>query len=251
LAHALVWAALLAGVLKTVPLARGAFDQLQMKLPWLTEAVLAWPIAALDLGPLAVGVFILAVLADIALLAWLDRPGGRKILRELWSGQVVVVPVVLLALTTMAMVLPFAKLADAMARGGFARNSVAQKEIDRLQGTWALVRAERDGKEVPAGQSDIRTLTVRQNQFTIEGLGEPLAGTFNVQPSRRPMGIDLFHTAGPQQGEEQQGIYRLAGDRLTICLAPVLAAGDDLPNDFATAGTKWVLYVFERARGSK
>jgi hypothetical protein len=63
------------------------------------------------------------------------------------------------------------------------------------------------------------------------------------------MWIGFFHTTGPQQGQLQQGIYRLEGDWITICLAPALAAGDDLPNDFATAGTKWVLYIFERTRG--
>jgi uncharacterized protein (TIGR03067 family) len=158
------------------------------------------------------------------------------------------VPVVLLFLATQAALLPFVKLAEGLTRATHDRTGVVQKEIDRLRGDWAVVRTERDGNDVPADRGDLRTLSVRENHFTWDGPGGQAMGTFNLLPFRRPMEITFVHTNGPRQGEYQQGVYRLDGDRLTLCLAPTLATGDELPNDFTTAGTKRTLYVFERVK---
>ena len=55
-------------------------------------------------------------------------------------------------------------------------------------------------------------------RFRISAGGETLyAGTYAVDPTARPARIDLHNDEGRAKGQDWEGIYRLEGDRLTIC----------------------------------
>jgi uncharacterized protein (TIGR03067 family) len=67
-----------------------------------------------------------------------------------------------------------------------------------------------------------------------------MGGTFSLDTTKTPGGIEMS-----MEGKSLFGIYRLAGDELTICVG----AGDDRPTDFATrAGAKALLLVLKRER---
>jgi uncharacterized protein (TIGR03067 family) len=245
LIHVAVWGAF-AGWLHWAVQFRQAFEQMQMRLPWVTELTLNWSLWLTDLLPLTLAAGAALLVADVYLLIRLGRP-EQHALRELWSGMMIVPPVLMIVVASAATVLPFMKLTTALTNGMAQRDVAIAKETNLLQGTWRVVRMERDGKDVPAADRDHTQLTLRTNLFRWEGPdGE--AGSFYPIPHRRPMMLDLVHTSGLRQGQLQQAIYKLEGDRLTLCVAPVGATGDELPADFATAGTKLVLYVLEKVK---
>jgi len=246
LVHTAVWGAFVGWLRWAAPQFQQAFERMQMRLPWATEVLLQLSFWITDLFPLALAVGAVLLVVDVYLLIRLGRP-ERYALRELWSGLVIVPPVVMIVAASAATVLPFRTLTTAFSHDMAQRDAAIANETNRLPGTWRIVRMERGGKEVPAADRDHTQLTIRTNQFRWDG-DDSEAGIFHPIPHRRPVMVDLFHTAGPQQGKMQQAIYKLDGDRLTLCIAPFGATGDELPADFATAGTKLMLYVLEKVK---
>ena len=246
LVHVAVWGAFAGWLHWAGSQFQQAFDRMQMRLPWATEIALKSYFWLTDLQPLVLAAAAVLLAADVYLLIRLGR-SEHSVVREVWSGLVIVPPVMMIVAASAATVLPFLTLTTAFSNDMAQRDAAVAKETTLLQGTWRVVRMERDGKEVPVADRDHTQLTIRTNQFRWDG-DDGEAGTFHPIPHRRPVMVDLFHTAGPQQGKMQQAIYKLDADRLTICIAPFGATGDELPADFATAGAKLVLYVLEKAK---
>ena len=66
-----------------------------------------------------------------------------------------------------------------------------------------------------------------------------------LDPTRDPQNIDVIPDGGPNRGERVLGIYKLDGERLTICMA---IAGQPRPTVFkAEKGSGWTLQTFERS----
>ena len=117
-------------------------------------------------------------------------------------------------------------------------------DIDRLQGTWAMVAFEADGRPAPAATFAGSHITVKKNTFTSASVGASYEGTFQLDEASRPKTITLLFTAGPQKGTRHPGIYTLDGDRWTLCLA---TSGTRRPARFATkTGTGLVFETLER-----
>lgn len=121
----------------------------------------------------------------------------------------------------------------------------AEAESKKLQGAWVLVSTESDGKTV-ASESlkgrDVRM--VFEDDRVIAKMGEKSVslGTFKLDPTRTPRWYDRIST----DGTPRHGIYRLEGDRLTICLAGL---GKDRPTDFGTKqGDGLSLLVYQREK---
>ena len=113
---------------------------------------------------------------------------------------------------------------------------------ERLQGTWVGVTGERDAKQLPAKEIEDLAFVIRGDRINV--LGKTL--TFRLDPSRSPKGMYLTPRDGPKQGETAPAIYRLEGDRLTICLDD--AGGKNRPAEFATRpGSGLLLFVLRRA----
>jgi uncharacterized protein (TIGR03067 family) len=75
--------------------------------------------------------------------------------------------------------------------------------------------------------------------------GKSFAGTrIELDPSRDPKAIDVIPDGGKDRGERVLGIYKLEGDRLTICMA---APGKPRPKEFkADKGSGCTLRTFVR-----
>src|SRR5262249_44818225 len=92
----------------------------------------------------------------------------------------------------------------------------AKTDRDKLQGTWAVVSAERDGKADDALKG--HDLTFAGDAFTIKLKDKVLyKGTFKLDPDKKAAAIDFTHTEGEAKGKTWLGIYRLDGDKLIIC----------------------------------
>ena len=122
-----------------------------------------------------------------------------------------------------------------------------QKELAKLQGTWAVVSVERDGKPLKPDEIKNAKLVINGANYTLTLGEETIQGTYKLQPAKNPKAIDANRTKGPDQGKTVQGIYQLDGDTLKMCYhAP---GKDSRPTAFATkADSGHALYVFKKAK---
>jgi RNA polymerase sigma-70 factor (ECF subfamily) len=127
----------------------------------------------------------------------------------------------------------------------------ATKELERLQGTWVAVSAERQGKEVPeekVKEAKI-TLVISMDKFTLKtarGTGE-LKGTLKIDPTRQPKTMD-WSALRPEDKNavNAKGIYQLDGDTLRFCYG-----GQDRPSKFKTKADRDLdqrMHVFRREK---
>jgi uncharacterized protein (TIGR03067 family) len=123
-----------------------------------------------------------------------------------------------------------------------------KKAGETLQGTWAVVSAERNGKSA----DDVRGHQLRfaGNKFTIKAKDGKLVyeGTYQVDASKKPMTIDFQHTGATLKGKTWKGIFVVEGDALKTCdNAP--NPDKERPADFnAKAGSGYITIVFRRAK---
>ena len=121
-------------------------------------------------------------------------------------------------------------------------------DLDKLQGTWNVKSLEADGKKMPAVAFNGAHLVIRKNTFTSVGMGATYEGALEMDPGQHPKTFDLLFTAGPEKGNRNLGIYKLDGDRWTICLA---TRGTQRPASFATKpNTGFMLEILERSSGA-
>ena len=70
----------------------------------------------------------------------------------------------------------------------------------------------------------------------------------SVDPTKNPRTIDNLHESGTHKGKKQLGIYKLEGDKWTVCMTQPGVADSDRPKGFATKDTSNVVFVFERVK---
>jgi uncharacterized protein (TIGR03067 family) len=116
------------------------------------------------------------------------------------------------------------------------------KEQEKLQGAWAIVSSEVDGKKLPV--EGVRRV-VKGNAYTLLHNGaEAAKGTFQLDPAKSPRAIDV--TPAGAEGKPMLGIYKWDGDTQTTCLAP---PGKDRPSAFASPeGSGHLLTVWKREK---
>jgi uncharacterized protein (TIGR03067 family) len=103
-------------------------------------------------------------------------------------------------------------------------------DLDRLQGTWNVTTLEMGGSEMPVPGD--ACIVVAGSRFQSLGMGAVYEGTVELSPRKKPKHIDLFFTAGPENGNRSLGIYELDGDDWKLCLT---VTGSTRPTKFATA----------------
>jgi uncharacterized protein (TIGR03067 family) len=126
------------------------------------------------------------------------------------------------------------------------KDELAKKELEKLQGTWEWVEAERRGKRVkfdnttkPAGYGD---MVVKGDTATVG----KVAAKIKLDPSFAPKLIDLDYT---EQKFVLETIYKLEGDTLTICYALGTDRVKNRPSEFKTdENSVFEVRVYKRAK---
>jgi uncharacterized protein (TIGR03067 family) len=121
-------------------------------------------------------------------------------------------------------------------------------DLDKLQGTWNVTSLETDGQKLPATAFNEARIVIEGDKFTSLGMGAEYKGSVKLDPASKPKAFDLLFTAGHAKGHRNLGIYKLAGDKWTICLA---TRGNKRPGKFATApATGFALETLERGEAT-
>lgn len=124
-----------------------------------------------------------------------------------------------------------------------------QKDQDRIQGTWKVVKLEYEGKvNTKLFRED--TWIFNGNQITLLGNGkEYYKMNFKLDPAKLPKTIDMTVTDGvSDRGKTQFGIYRIGEHTLTISQG----RSAERPKSFSGAGKadKPGLLTLERVKSS-
>ncbi len=101
-------------------------------------------------------------------------------------------------------------------------------DSSKLQGTWHVTRARRDG-EVAMDLANA-ALIVSGDQFTSKsGMKVVARGTWKIDPAKTPRSIDIEYTEGPDKGQTVRGIYALHEGVWILILSP---PGQERPVSF-------------------
>jgi uncharacterized protein (TIGR03067 family) len=122
----------------------------------------------------------------------------------------------------------------------------AARELERLQGSWSMLSATTDGKDVPEETARRVTVGILGSSHSVRVGGKVVSRDvgFEVDPTANPKAVTDTVPAGQGRRAVVRGIYKLDGDALTTCMA---AAGHDRPTSFdAGPGTGRTLRVFRR-----
>lgn len=127
-----------------------------------------------------------------------------------------------------------------------ADEKAVKKDLDKLQGAWVVIDAERDGQ--PLQRIKGNKLVIKGNQFTIVTKCAELKGDLTLDPSKTPRTIDFQHQEGMLLDKSWKGIYKFEDDKLTLCYAEA-DSGKDRPTEFATEdGSSRLLIVVQRKK---
>lgn len=133
-----------------------------------------------------------------------------------------------------------------------AGNDDVRKELKALQGKWKTVAVEALGKPFPKEALPAFTVVIGADG---KSTGQMAKGEFRftmtVDPKKSPKTIENLHETGPEKGKKQYGIYKLEGDKLTVCITRAGSKESDRPKSFSTQDTTNVVFVFERVKEGK
>jgi uncharacterized protein (TIGR03067 family) len=103
-----------------------------------------------------------------------------------------------------------------------------KEEMKKLEGTWTVVRARRDG-EVDSDLIDA-VVTLAGSQFTSKsGKAVVARGAWKIDPAKKPRTLDIEYKEGPEKGQTAYGIYSLTDDTWVVLLS---APGKERPVSF-------------------
>ena len=119
------------------------------------------------------------------------------------------------------------------------------KDLEKMQGDWAVVSVVRDGVKEEDDNAQSLFRTVKGNQYTVFLFDKPVgSGTFKIDATKKPKTIDSF--PANLAGKAMLGIYQIDGNTITTCYA---AAGKDRPTEFSSKkGSEQTLMVWEREK---
>jgi uncharacterized protein (TIGR03067 family) len=126
----------------------------------------------------------------------------------------------------------------------------SHKELTALEGKWKSVSMEVGTLKLSKEQAQAFTLNVSANgKSALKVLhGEMQAAIIKVNPNKSPKTIDFHFDGGGLKGKKHFGIYKLNGDKLTMCLN-LEGSEKYRPKDFnPREGT---VFVYERQRDEK
>ncbi len=92
----------------------------------------------------------------------------------------------------------------------------ADKEMEKLNGTWVVVSAESGGTKIPPAEVKEIQLSFKDGTFSAKGGNDESKGTLKIDPTKKPMTLDIVFETGPMKGKTQLAIYELQMGMLKI-----------------------------------
>jgi uncharacterized protein (TIGR03067 family) len=131
---------------------------------------------------------------------------------------------------------------------GATQSAAAQRDYERLSGTWQLTRAVVNGKPVPPSVLRNTILVTDHNTFRFpkaSGVGTHPAGHFTVNPDTRPKHVDSIAEGEPNAGQLTRGIYEIIdATHKRACWGPT---GGPRPTEFESpAGSGRILQYWKK-----
>jgi len=128
-----------------------------------------------------------------------------------------------------------------------ARGDDAKKDLEKFQGHWQLISAERDGKKTPDEEAKKTHLTIEGNKFVLRKDDVVLSeGTMTLDPTKKPKEIDETITTGPNKDKVFTAIYEIDDKQHKICFA---AVGKERPTEFSSPpGSGRFLQIWQREK---
>lgn len=124
-----------------------------------------------------------------------------------------------------------------------------RNELKTLQGIWKTVSMEAGGKSFSKqAVLDFTFVIGADGKSTGKTPQGEFAVLITVDPTKNPKTMVNLHESGDDKGKKQYGIYKLEGDKFTVCVTPAGSAESDRPKDFTTNDTTNVIFVFERVK---
>jgi uncharacterized protein (TIGR03067 family) len=118
-----------------------------------------------------------------------------------------------------------------VAAGFAAEPDSVKKDLDALQGAWAVEGLEYNAKDVKDTYKI--SFVVKGDVLIVEGddkvRKEYAKLALKLDPSTTPKSVDLTVAGGVQKDAVLEGIYELKGDELRLC---VKVFGKDRPTEF-------------------
>jgi uncharacterized protein (TIGR03067 family) len=126
------------------------------------------------------------------------------------------------------------------------------KEKDALQGLWQAVALEAQGRPAPAEAVRAFQVRITGDKLVFSPAADNRAHTFAIDPDAKPKALDLTPADGPAKGKKLPcAIYKLDGDKLTICIDKEAESGKR-PTEFkTTAADGFALITLERVKEKK
>jgi uncharacterized protein (TIGR03067 family) len=123
----------------------------------------------------------------------------------------------------------------------------ARDDTAKLQGTWAIVSVEIEGKALPMDNLKDSRLTIQGSKYSFKLNQTELEFTYKLNVSKFPRAIDLIVAAGAEKGKVYQGIYKFGKDRYTICRGTTPERSR--PTEFVTRSRSgYMMVVWKRAQ---
>jgi uncharacterized protein (TIGR03067 family) len=135
--------------------------------------------------------------------------------------------------------------------GDDKKDEAAKEEVKKLQGTWQ-VKKWIDSSEEPAEADEIKDFTFEFKGDTVtlrKRKGDGKEMKYTLDPSKKPKWFDL--PQGGADGDVAEGIYKLDGDELTICVISGMRndTPSPRPTEFkASKPNKYTLFVLKRVK---
>ena len=124
-------------------------------------------------------------------------------------------------------------------------DNAAKNDLEKFQGTWNLISAERDGKKTPEEEARKIKLTIQGNQFVLRKEGVVVSeGSMTLDASKKPKEVNETITAGPNKGKVFSAIFEIDDDQHRICFA---APAKERPTAFSSSNGQ-LLQVWRREK---
>jgi uncharacterized protein (TIGR03067 family) len=100
------------------------------------------------------------------------------------------------------------------------------------EGEWQMLSGVMNGAAMDAATVEwVKRVTHGNQTIVVAGPQTMMKVEFSLDASTSPARIDYLNLHGPAKGKRQQGIYRLEGDVLTVCMG---APGGARPGEFTS-----------------